>query len=146
MEVGVCEVIDTVEIHDSLAKKKSFVVTKEDRSLVMDVLANKGVAYPHITDVPGVHQYTNSKEGMRRRLQPFFRKYKDEFDWFLVDTDEKTFVWNIDSELKNNQKIRMKTLGVDVGKAVVLAFVIVGLIWLLFFFGDKFNNYIGTLG
>lgn len=133
MEVGVCEVIDVGEIHNSLAKKKSFVVTKEDRSLVMDVLANKGVAYPQITDVPGVHQYTNSKEGMRRRLQPFFRKYKDEFDWFLVDTDEKTFVWNIDSE------IRQIYLGVEVGKLVLVTAALVVAVWGVFHFGIQLN-------
>lgn len=121
------------ELRAALNKKKSFVVSKETRSLVMDVLANKGVAHPHISGVPGLNQYTNSKEEMRRRLQPFFRKYKEEFEWFLVDTDEKTFVWNIDSE------IRQSSLGVDVGKLVLVTAALVVAVWGVFHFGIQLN-------
>ncbi|MBE7114399.1 hypothetical protein FT641_18735 [Bacillus paranthracis] len=119
----------TDDLREKVEAKKSFVVAKEYRNALMDVLANKGAAYPHIREGQGVHQYAKSTEEVSRKMQWFFRKYKDEFEWVLVDVDEKTFVWNIDDELKNNHKIDWRELGLNLFIAGVMLIMFAGLVW-----------------
>ncbi|MFV1457465.1 hypothetical protein, partial [Bacillus mycoides] len=134
-----------MELREKLGRKESFVIPDTHREHVMNLLADKGVAYPHIVGGARLAPVGGTMYDLRRRMYPIFKKHEKEFEWLLVDTPDKTFVWHIDTELGSKKRDWSVFLGVLVTFFACMCGGL-GLIWLLSFLGKVVSEYLDKLG